>query len=471
MANEADLSDAFDFGMQDPNDIQNQQDAQYRNVMESPNATAVSRGFAGMNQGMDIARGGSPQVLRAQKMQAAMSQILQGVNDTGGDDEDPLSKQTRIAQAVVNRFSNIDPKIAMAANDRLVQLQQARTQQATLNIKEQEADLALKQQKLTGSSLNVAGFDPKSGEYKVYGTVDTSDPQAAQELAGYKQAAQKDGITAGIMSDEALSTGRQQIAYMKAQAGIQEAQIRANASTQAAMIRAAQAGQGMNGREAQMTQRILSSAELGSQAIQNITELPLGATTGILGVGSSPGSSIMQSTKDVLRNKLSDQETQSYNVMAAGLERNLAMLEMQGGLQGGQHFSEQIGSALKLREGDTAATVMQKLAEARQIIEVATKVYMANPKLPESVKDSVQESIDKLRGAVPFTVHDVTSFLAAQDKNPKLTLAGYAAQNGLGSTGAPTPSASVTSITTQAEYDALPKGASYTFNGKTGTKR
>lgn len=435
MANSNGMSDAFDFGMQDPNDMQSQEDQQYGADMANPRLGSA-QGNVIMQRGFNNFAGGSPQVKRAQAMQSAMSQILTSADAQMGDSADPLDKQILIAQGVQRKFADLDPKIAMSANDRLIQLQQAKTQQATLSLNQQEAQLKLNQQKLEGGSLNVAGFDAKTGEYKTYGTIDASDPQAAQKLAQYKQVALAGGVSAGILSDDALAKNKDTLAFMKINAGIQEAQIRANAMTQAALIRAQAQGNAMNSRDAMMTNRVFSAANLGATALQNFTELPLGTTGGFLGIGSSPGPSMLQAGMDTLRNKAADETTRAYKTMSAGLERNLAMIEMQGGLQGGQHFSEQIGSALAWREGDTNIDIMRKLAEARQIIVKGTQVYMTSPKLSPQLREVMQQSLSDLAQAVPFTVHDITSYLAAQKKNPGMTMADYAKSVGLGDEGA-----------------------------------
>src|SRR5882762_1056791 len=82
-----------------------------------------------------------------------------------------------------------------------------------------------------------------------------------------------------------------------------------------------------SGREKVFSERIVASADQASRAIENITELPVGASTGVLGVGASPGHSVYEAGRDVLRNKLSSQEVQDYGTMLAGVRRNLATIE------------------------------------------------------------------------------------------------------------------------------------------------
>lgn len=467
MANDQ-VSSAFDFGVDNPDDMQAAEDQQYQQQMSKP-GLGSAQSWVIANQGANTARGGSPEVLQAKKMQGAMQNIMQQVQSTAPPNEDPLDYQLRLSKAMMSGMSDVNPQVAMKATENAVRLQQAKAQQATLAAKGEEEQQKSKLSALTGKSLNVAGVN-KDGELQSFGTVDLNDPEAAVKISQMKQQAQAAGVTAGVMSDDALTQGKLAVALQKNQASMEAAQTRANAMLQAAAIRSAQQGKQMDSRQAVMTQRILSSAELASQGLQNITELPMGATSGVLGtgIGASPGASLMNASAGILKNKLAPQEVQSYTVMMTGIGRNLGMLEMQGGLQGGQHFADQIANTLTIREGDTPATVMQKLAEARQIVVTATRTYMSNPKIPQEVKDNVQESLDGLAKAIPFTVHDVTAFIKAQQKNPGLTMGEYAQKAGFGQE---TPATVPTSVSSKADYDKLKPGEKFTWNGRTGTKK
>ncbi len=57
---------------------------------------------------------------------------------------------------------------------------------------------------------------------------------------------------------------------------------------------------------------------------------------------------------------------------------------------------------------------------------------MADPSVPPELKEVMNQSLNELRTAVPYTVHDVTAFLAAQEKDHKLTFTQYASQKGVG---------------------------------------
>lgn len=201
-------------------------------------------------------------------------------------------------------------------------------------------------------------------------------------------------------------------------------------------------GSGLDSRSGALFQRVLSSANEASSAIDNITNLPFGASSGILGIGASPGTSWAASAKGVLTNKLASQEVQSYMTMLPGLAKNLAMVES-GGLQTAQSLND-VFNKLELREGDTGYTRLHKLAEYRQIVEKGIEPYLHNPRIPQEQKDEIQSMIDGLRTSIPFSHNDVTGLERAHQQHPEMTFGEYIASQGLSkksSTGAAAPAA------------------------------
>lgn len=181
------------------------------------------------------------------------------------------------------------------------------------------------------------------------------------------------------------------------------------------------------GREKVFGERIITAANEAARAISNITELPVGASTGVLGVGKSPGHSLYESGRDVLRNKVSSQEVQDYNSMLAGVRRNMATIESTGLAPPGS-LTESM-SSIELREGDTQTTKLRKLAEMRQIADAGIEVQLADPAIPDSIKDVARKALDTIHKAVPFTHHDITQLQASPDK----TLQQLIKEKGLGS--------------------------------------
>lgn len=218
----------------------------------------------------------------------------------------------------------------------------------------------------------------------------------------------------------------------------------------------------MGSREAGMFARVLNSASLGTAALRNIARGPTGQSAGFAGVGSAPGHSVFASTVDSLRNALAPQEVQQYNVMNTGLSRNLASVEG-GGLLSPGTFSDQIGQGTTLRAGDTEETKLMRLAETRQILRVGLETALANPRVPKSQKDVMQQHLAELEAAIPFTVEDVQN-LKAQPAGSTVTLQDLVAARGLRKPGGAAPPAAT--VTPVAPGSRNPAPASTAPNGK-----
>lgn len=175
-----------------------------------------------------------------------------------------------------------------------------------------------------------------------------------------------------------------------------------------------------SGREKIFSERIVTSADEATRAITNITELPVGASSGFLGVGGADGHSLFSSGKASLMNRMAPQSVQDYNTMLAGVKRNLATIESVGLAPSGA-LTEGFGS-LELRDGDTEITKMRKLAEMRQVVDAGLEPQLADDAIPDKIKTLMKDIQGKLQKAVPYTQQDVTALQRAQEKDPKMTL-------------------------------------------------
>lgn len=226
-----------------------------------------------------------------------------------------------------------------------------------------------------------------------------------------------------------------------------------------------------SGREKVYTERILGSANQAATAIQNITELPVEASTGILGIGGHSGGSLFGASFGALKNSMSSQETQDYNVMLAGVKRNLAAIETMGLAPAGA-LTESM-SSLEMRPGDSHMTKLRKLAEMRQIVEKGMDVPLADPAIPPEIKSLATKVVDTVTKAVPYTQEDVTKLQRSGEKNPDMTLEELIKKRGLaaGKADAVAPKSagksdvSIKAVSSKAEYDGLPSGAQYSKPG------
>lgn len=197
---------------------------------------------------------------------------------------------------------------------------------------------------------------------------------------------------------------------------------------------AAKAAQPMGSREAAIFQRQLNSAKQATAGVGSIMAMPAGGTTGIFGIGGSPGHSALQATGDTLRNAVSSNDTQIYNTMLPGLDRSLATIETAGMVPPGT-FTNSFGN-LAFREGDTEETKLHKLAEIRQVVDNGMDVAANNPRIPDDQRQYIRQIQSDIRSAIPFTHADL--FQLSHDKQPGETLADVVKRRtGLASSAAP----------------------------------
>lgn len=372
---------------------------------------------------------GTPQVVQARRISDAMKSILTDVNAEVGDDADPLDKSLKIAQEVSKRMAGISPQLALQGLQQTVKLQEAKNQQSQLTasttaLKQSTVEAVRKSQvdKALGTIVFAKQGDPDAhglptGLVSV-GSLDPSDPDYAAKAMKIITDAKANGDTVLPMSADKFVNSKDNTAAIRGQYQLAAAQERTRAAMAAAQLKL-QGGQ-MTGREYMMTSRIVSAADLGSAALQNIVELPMGSNTGFFGVGSTPGHSVLQSATDTLRNKLSSEDVKTYNTMITGLTRNLAMIESAGLMPQGS-LTESM-SAVIGREGDTESNMLHKLADSRQIIERGVQATLRNPRLPPAVAEELRDSLAGLTNAIPFTQHDVTMMDRAKASGKKTTI-------------------------------------------------
>lgn len=165
--------------------------------------------------------------------------------------------------------------------------------------------------------------------------------------------------------------------------------------------------------------RIGTAAGQATADLENIARLPTSASTGLFG-GRKQGPGLLDAAKDVLANTVTGQEAQSYNVKAAGIQRNLAAIEAAGLMPSG-NLTHQM-DAVMWREGDTQRTKLEKLAQTRQIIESGIDHVLENPRISDPEKAKLREYKGRLMSSVPYTHAELDGFFAEQERNPALTL-------------------------------------------------
>lgn len=232
------------------------------------------------------------------------------------------------------------------------------------------------------------------------------------------------------------------------------------------------ASTGLTGRESVMMERVTGSSREVMTDLQNLAALPVGASSGVFGVGASPGTGLLASAKGALTNTLAPDDVRSFEAVAPGLARNLQIVTNRG-LQGAQSGMASF-EKYQWREGDTQLDKMQKMAAMRQVVDRQLEVSLANPRLSDEQRAQIQTTKDDVGSAVPFTVKDVIALKNA--KNPQTTMADVIKQRtGKASVSPPpmampgVPGAATPTVPTTAQPAAaaggLPDGATATGPG------
>jgi hypothetical protein len=126
--------------------------------------------------------------------------------------------------------------------------------------------------------------------------------------------------------------------------------------------------------------------------------------------------------RSIAAQQMSNGDIQAYNVASTGLARFIAQMENVGTVPGKDQI-DNIHETLTLKPGDTVATKMRKLAEARQQVELNAKSMLASPDMATEQKELLQSNIEKIKKAVPYTMEDIQRLDDAGRTSPKTTLA------------------------------------------------
>lgn len=186
-------------------------------------------------------------------------------------------------------------------------------------------------------------------------------------------------------------------------------------------------------RESVFNERMFLSAAQTIPDVTNLMLLPATANTGVMGIGSRPGDSIVQSSVDALRNTLSGEVVRSFERQAGQLARGLAWMEANG-LAPSEAVIQSYKDGYTLRPGDSGFDAMLMFANVRQTVEQMAQVKLANPRIPQVMKQELIKLRDQLRAAIPFLPQDVITLQYGGGRYR--TMADVVREKGLGTPGA-----------------------------------
>ena len=175
----------------------------------------------------------------------------------------------------------------------------------------------------------------------------------------------------------------------------------------------------LGNRESVFIHRIGIASNETAKDLENIVRMPLTTSRGVFG-GRQQGGSLFDAGKESLANAMTTQDVQSYNVLASGLQRNLAAIEAAGLAPSGS-LTHQMDAVI-FKNNDTNYTKLQKLAQIKQIANAGIETTLSNPRLPEKQVKHFEDILDKINKAVPFDNGDLITLQQAHQTNPNVTI-------------------------------------------------
>ena len=220
------------------------------------------------------------------------------------------------------------------------------------------------------------------------------------------------------------------------------------------------------GKESPQSTRVIQAFTQTSDALQNVANLPI--TTGPMFQQKQFGS-LYTAPLSALNQKLSDDTSQMLQTRMTGVARGLAALESGGAATGLVGLTDSIEKGVFIPAGASLGVALDKLGEMRRIVESSGKAQLNDPKLSPERKKLIQDELDIVRKAIPFTQADVDKAMKASKKNPNVSFTDFATTKPIGEGPLDTKGVkgnSIPTVTSQEQYDVLKSGAEYIEDGK-----
>jgi len=195
---------------------------------------------------------------------------------------------------------------------------------------------------------------------------------------------------------------------------------------------------GAKGNVAGSVERMTQSMGQASDALTNLARLPVTTTNPVY--GQSTFNSLFTAPLSVLNQKMSDDTSQMMKTRMAAVSRTLASLETGGAATGLVGLTKSIEDGVAIPAGSSVVVALDKLAEMRRIVETASRIALASPNYSSSQKDEIQNNLNLVRKAIPYTQEDLDLALRSsegkgiklspQEKN--MTFTDFVKKHGLG---------------------------------------
>ena len=167
------------------------------------------------------------------------------------------------------------------------------------------------------------------------------------------------------------------------------------------------------GKETPAASRVLQAFTQTADALENVSNLPI-TTTGPM-FQQKQFNSLYTAPLSALNQKLSDETSQMLQTRMVGVARGLAALESGGAATGLVGLTDSIEKGVFIPAGATLAVTLDKLGEMRRIVESSGKAQLNDPKLSPERKALIQQELEIVRKAIPFTQKDIDKARKAND--------------------------------------------------------
>ena len=184
-------------------------------------------------------------------------------------------------------------------------------------------------------------------------------------------------------------------------------------------------GQGA-GKEEPSSKRMLNALTQTSDALKNVSNLEI-TTTGPM-FQQKQFTSLYTAPLSALNQKLSDESSQMLQTRMTGVARGLAALESGGAATGLVGLTESIEKGTFIPAGASLNVTLDKLGEMRRIVESSAKVLLNDPKISAERKQLVQDELDIVKKAIPFTQADVDKARKQSKDEPDLSFTEFTTQ-------------------------------------------
>jgi len=152
-------------------------------------------------------------------------------------------------------------------------------------------------------------------------------------------------------------------------------------------------------------QTIINALGGVSSAVESISKLPAGTTSGVLpNLVSKDG--MFNAVRNMAGRKMSSAESKALDTLFKGVSRNLAAIEASGAATGLVGLAQSL-EALSPKAGDSTYDAAIKMADIRRVAAENVGPLITSGLLTKEQAQTAQGLVERLERAIPYTTDDV----------------------------------------------------------------